>query len=329
VGELINTFRNKFRCAEFELWRGQGWCLSLRPDQLTYGSMVLSVLDDSTRFSDINSAHAAGFLAGLRQAEKLAIDVFGAQKVNYLALMMVDPVVHFHIFPRYSESFNKHGQEWNDGDYPGPIRVGPAPTDEPVLQAIWKDLAGHVSIEDSSAVPPNAAPEWLLKQLFHAQEQLNHHYMRETSAQDELGRLRARNMQLQTSNTQLKSQIAALQDERVLTSVFSPFIRLARRGKSALMGGVGRRFRLKQHVALVRTSDYFDEQWYLSQYPDIRKEGVDPALHYVAHGGQEGRNPSPRFDSARYLSRYPDVANSGENPLVHYLTHGRAEGRTP
>jgi 2-polyprenyl-3-methyl-5-hydroxy-6-metoxy-1,4-benzoquinol methylase len=56
---------------------------------------------------------------------------------------------------------------------------------------------------------------------------------------------------------------------------------------------------------------------------------MDPALHYLLHGGYEGRNPSGQFDTAFYLAQYPDVRVSGMNPLLHYVVHGAAEQRLP
>lgn len=81
-------------------------------------------------------------------------------------------------------------------------------------------------------------------------------------------------------------------------------------------------------VELVRATDLFDAAWYLASNPDVASAGIDPAEHYVLHGGYEGRDPGPRFASRRYLETYPDVADVGMNPLVHYLRHGQAEGRT-
>ena len=54
---------------------------------------------------------------------------------------------------------------------------------------------------------------------------------------------------------------------------------------------------------------------------------MDPALHYLLHGGLEGRDPGPFFSTEAYLARYPDVAEAGVNALLHYETHGRREGR--
>lgn len=52
-----------------------------------------------------------------------------------------------------------------------------------------------------------------------------------------------------------------------------------------------------------------------------------PATHYTLFGGFEGRNPCPAFDSRFYLEQYADVRNVGLNPLVHYLKFGQDEGR--
>lgn len=76
-------------------------------------------------------------------------------------------------------------------------------------------------------------------------------------------------------------------------------------------------------------SGMFDRRYYLQTYPDIRSTKTSPLLHYLRHGGFEGRNPSADFQSSVYLDRYPDVKISGMNPLVHYIRFGKAEGRNP
>ncbi|HVC59538.1 MAG TPA: hypothetical protein VND19_04105 [Acetobacteraceae bacterium] len=76
-------------------------------------------------------------------------------------------------------------------------------------------------------------------------------------------------------------------------------------------------------------SGLFDAAWYLRVYPDVGQAGLDPVVHFVRHGWQEGRKPNPYFDTAWYLMAYPDVTGSAMNPLVHYLRHGDLEGRRP
>lgn len=82
-----------------------------------------------------------------------------------------------------------------------------------------------------------------------------------------------------------------------------------------------------KHAKLIRASELFDEAWYREQNPDVSDARVDAALHYVRHGGREGRNPGPSFDTQAYLTTYPDVAAGDLNAAIHYLLHGRAEGR--
>ena len=85
----------------------------------------------------------------------------------------------------------------------------------------------------------------------------------------------------------------------------------------------------RDNAALIARSDLFDADWYVEEYPDVAAAGAEPALHFVRHGGNEGRNPGPQFDTVFYLASNPDVHASGMNALVHYLHHGKMEGRLP
>ena len=87
------------------------------------------------------------------------------------------------------------------------------------------------------------------------------------------------------------------------------------------------RIRERQWIKAISSSDLFDREYYLSSHDDVRLDGIDPILHYVRYGAQEGRNPSPTFSTQFYLNGNPDVARSGINPLYHYLKYGRSEGR--
>jgi 2-polyprenyl-3-methyl-5-hydroxy-6-metoxy-1,4-benzoquinol methylase len=79
--------------------------------------------------------------------------------------------------------------------------------------------------------------------------------------------------------------------------------------------------RSSKGVRLIRSSGFFQPEWYLAQNPDVASAGVDPAVHYLKHGGLEGRDPGPGFSSSWYLTTHPEVVASGENPLLHYLQH--------
>ena len=73
---------------------------------------------------------------------------------------------------------------------------------------------------------------------------------------------------------------------------------------------------------LVANSPLFDANWYLRKYPDVANAGMDPLIHYMNYGSQEGRNPSKDFDTGWYRSTYKDVSGTGIIPLVHYLRVG-------
>jgi len=89
------------------------------------------------------------------------------------------------------------------------------------------------------------------------------------------------------------------------------------------------RLQNRKILRLIRSSDLFNKDWYLSNYPDVAQSGINPAQHYLIHGGFEGRDPGPNFNSSWYLKMYSDVKAAGINPLVHYLLFGKHENRKP
>lgn len=72
----------------------------------------------------------------------------------------------------------------------------------------------------------------------------------------------------------------------------------------------------------IRSSGTFDEQWYLSRYPDVAVLGLDPVRHYLAYGCREGRDPSPSFSTVGYYKTHPEIAARTHNALLHSLDHG-------
>ncbi|MGA8533478.1 MAG: glycosyltransferase [Candidatus Tumulicola sp.] len=73
--------------------------------------------------------------------------------------------------------------------------------------------------------------------------------------------------------------------------------------------------------------DSFDAEYYLAMNPEVAETRIDPLLHFVQQGWQEGRNPNAWFSITAYLESYPDIGQAGLNPFYHYLVSGRAEGR--
>lgn len=72
---------------------------------------------------------------------------------------------------------------------------------------------------------------------------------------------------------------------------------------------------------------FFDGQWYLNAYPDIRASGMEPVEHFLHYGVQEKRNPNAIFNSQAYLRANPDVATFVAGPFLHYVCFGFREKR--
>jgi hypothetical protein len=74
----------------------------------------------------------------------------------------------------------------------------------------------------------------------------------------------------------------------------------------------------------------FDAEWYLRENPDVANSKLNPLVHYLRRGVNEGRAPHPLFDPKFYLKTYPEAAiNGGGNPWQHYLTQGWKKGYKP
>lgn len=73
----------------------------------------------------------------------------------------------------------------------------------------------------------------------------------------------------------------------------------------------------KRNLAVCSNSVYFDKDWYLTTYNDVKNAGVDPINHYIQYGVYEGRDPGPAFSTIDYLQKYPKLLVKGVNPLVH------------
>jgi len=77
----------------------------------------------------------------------------------------------------------------------------------------------------------------------------------------------------------------------------------------------------------IKKNNLLDFGYYLKSYNDVRLLGIDPILHYMYNGFEEGRNPGITFDTKDYIKNHEDVKKSKLNPLIHYSLYGIREGR--
>ncbi len=102
------------------------WLVLLRPAQVTLGALVLAAKSDATAYGALPPA-AFAEQGEIVAAIERALAAFTAyERINYLMLMMVDPQVHFHVIPRYSEPRHWQGVEFPDAGWPGPPQLGSA-----------------------------------------------------------------------------------------------------------------------------------------------------------------------------------------------------------
>jgi len=136
-------FADKFRIADLAVRRSSFWTLSVRPSQPTLGCCVLSLNRPCEAWGDTNAEENGELATVVADLERRLQSCFGYDKINYLMLMMVDPQVHFHVIPRYSERQERYGLEWFDRGWPKPPELGAGVTDAAVLERIRRDLAGE------------------------------------------------------------------------------------------------------------------------------------------------------------------------------------------
>ena len=76
------------------------WYTLLRPEQITFGSMILiSKNEKNSSFSNLITYEQTEMFHAIQKIEMAAFNKMGCNKINYLALMMVDPFVHFMYYP--------------------------------------------------------------------------------------------------------------------------------------------------------------------------------------------------------------------------------------
>ena len=119
----MNATITKFGYPATLLHEYRSWVVLLRPAQPTLGSLVLACKEDASSLGAVSAAAWSEVAAATADIERALRATFDPQKINYLALMMVDPHVHFHVIPRYSASREFEGSTFGDATWPKPPDV--------------------------------------------------------------------------------------------------------------------------------------------------------------------------------------------------------------
>ena len=118
------------------------WLVLLREPQPTLGSLILCEKSDATEFANISAASFQEMSVVVGDIERALKAAFSYEKINYLMLMMVDPNVHFHVIPRYSEPQSACGLTIADPGWPVVPQLGVA---QEITPAERDALRAHIS----------------------------------------------------------------------------------------------------------------------------------------------------------------------------------------
>jgi diadenosine tetraphosphate (Ap4A) HIT family hydrolase len=124
---MANETMLKFGYPDSLIREYRHWVVLLRSAQVTLGSLVLAARSDATAFGQLPPEAYAELATVTKEIEATLFAEVGYDKINYLMLMMVDPHVHFHVFPRYLDSRTLDDVTISDAGWPGPPDLKSAP----------------------------------------------------------------------------------------------------------------------------------------------------------------------------------------------------------
>ena len=144
---MTNATMEKFGYPDTLIREYEHWVVLLRPAQVTLGSLVLAAKSDATAFGALPAGAHAELAPITRDIETMLSTAIRYDRINYLMLMMVDPHVHFHVFPRYEGSRSFESVELADAGWPGPpdLKLGQA-IDAGAFDRLRRQLAGIQAI---------------------------------------------------------------------------------------------------------------------------------------------------------------------------------------
>jgi len=132
---MANATELKFGDPDNRIAQTEHWTVLLRPKQPTLASLVLVCREPVLAFGEVSAEAYAELKQVTARIEAVLRQVTRYERINYLMLMMVDPDVHFHVIPRYSEARAHEGVSYADAGWPGPPVLDAAVTPSDAARA--------------------------------------------------------------------------------------------------------------------------------------------------------------------------------------------------
>jgi diadenosine tetraphosphate (Ap4A) HIT family hydrolase len=137
----VNDTIRKFGYPATVVAEYERWVVLLRPQQATFGALVLAHRGPETSFSAIDAPAFAELGRITADIETTLARLAKFERINYLMLMMVDPHVHFHVIPRYSAPREFAGVSFTDNGWPRLPDLTQAPT---LSEAQQREIVDHL-----------------------------------------------------------------------------------------------------------------------------------------------------------------------------------------
>lgn len=134
---------DKFQPERLTIKEFDHWLITVRTKQVTLGAVVFLLKRLEPSLGGLNSAEAEELPSVARWFEESAARLFGAEKFNYIAAMMKDPLVHFHALPRYSQERMFGGRSWADKFWPKVATLEDVATTDAELLALVEVYRGE------------------------------------------------------------------------------------------------------------------------------------------------------------------------------------------
>lgn len=115
----MNDTISKFNYPESLIKEYNCWVVLIRDKQVTLGSLILAYKGDCDSLSNVSREGYVELEIVIKEVEVTLKRVFHYDKINYLALMMIDKEVHMHIIPRYDSSRKFRSKLYFDSGWPG------------------------------------------------------------------------------------------------------------------------------------------------------------------------------------------------------------------
>lgn len=133
-------YMKRFEPERYTIRTFRHWVVLLRKRQVTIGAVIVVLRREVPSFSMVTPEEFSELSEVFSWYEEITRSLYGAEKFNYIAAMMKDNFVHFHAFPRYSNTIIKYGVKWKDAYWPGAIELAPITTEQAQLDRIYSDF---------------------------------------------------------------------------------------------------------------------------------------------------------------------------------------------